>query len=197
MWLLLLMILVMPYEANPYLYLADDLLGVFPDFTLIKLLGLMGFAWAGLNVLTGNVPGGLFVSRTARLFLLFFAGVVFMGLFSGTGFVAVSRFLAFLLFMPFVLVSARSQREVRLVVYTLALSLILVFPYALRQMIRFESRLGVGLYETNYFAAILLVDEDLAISVATNQGGQPGQKACHEVRDALIKKLKKPSEPRP
>jgi hypothetical protein len=169
MWLLLLMILVMPYEANPYLYLADDLLGVFPDFTLIKLLGLMGFAWAGLNVLTGNVPGGLFVSRTARLFLLFFAGVVFMGLFSGTGFVAVSRFLAFLLFMPFVLVSARSQREVRLVVYTLALSLILVFPYALRQMIRFESRLGVGLYETNYFAAILVLVIPLACVIALQQ----------------------------
>lgn len=171
MWLLLLMILVMPYEANPYLYLADDLLGIFPDFTLIKLLGLVGFAWAALKIMTGEPPGGVLGSRTARLFLLFFAGVVFAGLLSGTGFMAVSRYLAFLLFMPFILVSVRSQRELRMVLYAVALSLVLVFPYALRQMIRFDSRLGVGLYETNYFAAILVLVIPLAFVIALQQRG--------------------------
>ena len=48
MWLLLAMIMIMPYEANPYLYLGANLLGVFPDFTVIKALGLLGFAWAQL-----------------------------------------------------------------------------------------------------------------------------------------------------
>ena len=164
------MILVMPYEANPYLYLADDLLGIFPDFTLIKLLGLLGFAWAGLRIMPGDgPPGGLLGSRIARLFLLFFAGVVFAGLFSGTGFTAVSRYLAFLLFLPFVLMAVRGQRDLRMVLYALALSLILVFPYALRQMIRFDSRLGVGLYETNYFAAILVLVIPLAFVVALQQ----------------------------
>lgn len=169
MWLLMLMILVMPYEANPYLYLADDLLGIFPDFTVIKLLGLVGFAWAGLKIMTGEPPGGVLTSRTARLFLLFFGGVVFAGLFSGTGFTAVSRYLAFLLFMPFVLVSVRTQRDLRLVLYAVALSLVLVFPYALRQMIRFDSRLGVGLYETNYFAALLVLVIPLAFVIALQQ----------------------------
>ena len=103
MWLLVLMILVMPYEANPYLYIAENLFGIFPDFTVIKLLGLLGFAWAAMQILTGSPMPGLLGSRIARLFLLFFAGVVFAGLFSGTGFVAVSRYLAFLLFLPFVL----------------------------------------------------------------------------------------------
>ena len=41
MWLLLAMIFIMPFEANPYLYLAPNVLGVFPDFTVIKLLGLL------------------------------------------------------------------------------------------------------------------------------------------------------------
>src|SRR5258705_4185118 len=40
MGLLVLMLLIMPYENSPYLYLGTNLLGVFPDFTVIKLLGV-------------------------------------------------------------------------------------------------------------------------------------------------------------
>ena len=54
MWLLCLMILIMPYEANPYLYIAPNFLGIFPDFTVIKLLGLAGFAWAAVRTGTGR-----------------------------------------------------------------------------------------------------------------------------------------------
>jgi O-antigen ligase len=43
------------------------------------------------------------------------------------------------------------------VLKVMTLSLIVVFPYALRQMIRYNERLGVGLYETNYFATILVL----------------------------------------
>lgn len=178
------MLLVMPYEANPYLYLAEDLFGIFPDFTLIKLLGLVGFAWAALRIMSGAPVPGLLGSRVGRLFLLFFAGVVFAGLASGTGFTAVSRYLAFLLFLPFVLVAVRGQRELRIVLYAVAGSLILVFPYALRQMIRFESRLGVGLYETNYFAAILVLVIPLAFALALQQ--PPGPKRWRWLGGATV-----------
>jgi O-antigen ligase len=35
--------------------------------------------------------------------------------------------------------------------------MVVVFPYALRQMYRYGERLGVGLYESNYFALILVL----------------------------------------
>jgi O-antigen ligase len=52
------------------------------------------------------------------------------------------------------------------VIYAMVLSYTLVFPYAVRQMIRFDARLGTGLYESNYFAALLLVVTPLALVLA-------------------------------
>jgi len=161
MWLLAFMILIMPYEANPYLYIAPNLLGVFPDFTVIKLLGLVGFAWASMRLAGGHPHSALLTSRPATLFLLFFAGVV-----SGSGFLAISRYLAFLTFLPFVLVSLQTQEDVGRVLRAMVLSFVLVFPYAIRQMLRFNERLGVGLYETNYFATILVLVIPLAFVFA-------------------------------
>lgn len=170
MWLLGLMILLMPYEANPYLYLATNFLGIFPDFTVIKLLGLMGFGYAVMRLASGGHPAaGLLSSTPARLFLLFFCGVVFAGALSGTGFVAVSRYLAFLLFMPFVFVTVETHRDLRRVLILMIMSFVLVFPYAVRQMIRFGARLGVGLYETNYYATILVLVIPLAFVFAYQQ----------------------------
>src|SRR5947208_15485847 len=166
MWLLALMILIMPYESSPYLYIAPNFLGVFPDFTVIKLLGLAGFAWAVIRLAGGHPHGALLSSRPAVLFLLFFCGVLFAGLLSGSGFLAISRYLAFLTFLPFVLVSVETQRDVGRVLRIMTLSMVLVFPYALRQMIRFGERLGVGLYETNYFATILVLVIPLAFVFA-------------------------------
>jgi len=166
MWLLALMILIMPYEASPYLYIAPNFLGVFPDFTVIKLLGLVGFGWAMLRLASGHPNTALLTSRPAVLFLMFFFGVLFAGLVSGVGFVAVSRYLAFLTFLPFVLVSVESRRDLGRVLRAIVLSLVIVFPYALRQMIRYNERLGVGLYETNYFATILVLVIPLAFVFA-------------------------------
>ena len=59
MWLLALMILIMPFEASPYLYIAPNFLGVFPDFTVIKLLGLVGFAWAMMRLASGHPHAAL------------------------------------------------------------------------------------------------------------------------------------------
>jgi len=169
MWLLLLMIFVMPYEANPYLYIAPSFLGIMQDFTFIKLVGLLGFCWAALQVLAGRVPEGILASRQARTFLLFVLGIVVAGLVSGTGYLPVTRYVAFLLFMPLVLAAVRTHDDLRLVVQAMVLSIVLTFPYAIRQMLRFDARLGVGLYEPNYFAAILVLLIPLALAIASVQ----------------------------
>jgi O-antigen ligase len=173
MGLLLLMLMIMPYENSPYLYLGTNLLGVFPDFTVIKLLGLIGFGWAVLRLTSGDPMVRRLSARPAALFLVFFAGVVFVGVIHGTGFqYAISRYLGFLLFLPFVLVAVRSQADVRRVLTALVLSYVLVFPYAVRQMLRFGERLGVGLYETNYIATILVLLVPLAFTLASQQRDQ-------------------------
>ncbi len=41
MWILLLMIAVMPFEMNPYLTISQSFLGLLPNFTVIKLLGIV------------------------------------------------------------------------------------------------------------------------------------------------------------
>jgi putative inorganic carbon (hco3(-)) transporter len=162
-WLLVALILIMPYEANPYLYLADNLAGIFPDFTVIKLLGLAGFAWAGLRLAGGDPAAALLRSRPVRLFLLFFAVVVVVALAHGTGFqYAISRYIGFAVFLPFVIVAVRTEDDLRRVLKAMVLAYVIVFPYAVRQMLRFGERLGTGLYETNYLAAILVLLVPLA-----------------------------------
>jgi O-antigen ligase len=163
--LLLLMIFIMPYENSPYLFFGSSFLGVFQDFTVIKLLGVLGFGWAMLRMSAGEIPSG-FRSPQAKFFLVFFVGVVVSSLFSGSGFLSVSRYLAFLVFLPFVLMAVRTERDVKRVIYAMVLSYTLVFPYAVRQMFRFDSRLGTGLYESNYFAALLLVVIPVALVLA-------------------------------
>jgi putative inorganic carbon (HCO3(-)) transporter len=177
MWLLLALILIMPYEANPYLYLGENLLGIFPDFTVIKLLGLLGFAWAGMRMAAGDSAAALLSRRPARLFLLFFAVVVVVALFHGTGFqYAVSRYVGFVVFLPFVLVAVRTEADLRRVLKAMVLAYVLVFPYAVRQMIRFGDRLGVGVYETNYLATILVLLVPLAF-VFASQAREPRERA--------------------
>src|SRR5258708_33724424 len=129
------MSLIISYEASPYLYIAPNFLGVFPDFTVIKLLGLVGFAWAMMRLASGYPHGALLGSRPASLFLLFFFGVLFAGLVSGSGFLAISRYLAFLTFLPFVLLSVQTQQDLGRGLRALALSLRVAFPSGLRRMV--------------------------------------------------------------
>lgn len=168
MWLLLLIIFVMPFEQSPYLLLSDSFLGIFPDFTVIKLLGLIGFAWATAAIVSGTRTGFM-EAKQARLFLVFYLCVLVAGVMSGSGFVIIQRYLSFLLFLPFVLVTVRTHDDLKRVLTAMVLSLVLVFPYAIRQMIRYDSRLGVGLYETNYYAANLLLLIPLAFVFAQQQ----------------------------
>jgi len=167
--LLLLLIFVMPFEHHPYLYIAPSLLGIIPDFTAIKALGLLGFGWAVLRIAGGAAPEGVLSSRQARLFLGLVGGIVLAGILSGTGFIAVARYVSLLLFMPFVLVTVRTHEDLRRVVYAMALSLAVTFPYAVRQMLRFDGRMGVGLYEPNYLAANLVLVLPLALAIASAQ----------------------------
>jgi O-antigen ligase len=169
MWLLIFMILVMPYENSPYLYIAPSFLGIFPDFTVIKLLGLVGFGWALTRIAAGGVPEGVLTSRPARLFTVFFVGVILAGLLSGSGFIAVSRYLAFLTFLPFVLSAVRTHEDLRRVLYAIALSMMFMVPYGLRQMARYQDRFGVALYEPNYLAANLILVILLALAIASVQ----------------------------
>jgi hypothetical protein len=170
MWLLLAMIMIMPYEANPYLYLSENLLGIFPDFTVIKALGLLGFAWAGMRLAAGDPAARLLGHRPARLFLVFLGVVAVVAIAHGTGFqYAISRYLGFLVFLPFVVVAVRTQRDLGRVLAAMVLSYVLVFPYAVRQMVRFGDRLGVGVYETNYLATILVLLVPLAFAFAAQQ----------------------------
>jgi putative inorganic carbon (hco3(-)) transporter len=170
MWLLLAMIMIMPYEASPYLYLGENLLGVFPDFTVIKALGLLGFAWAAMRLAAGDPAARLLGSRPARLFLTFLGVVVVVALAHGTGFqYAISRYLGFLVFLPFVIVAVRSQDDLRRVLAVMVLSYVVMFPYGLRQMLRYGDRLGTGLYETNYLATILVLLVPLAFVFASQQ----------------------------
>ncbi len=168
MWLLAIMIIIMPLEKNPYMWLAESFFGVMPDFTVIKLFGLLGFVWAVLQFLQQRVTG-VFDSRQARLFLVFYAGVIFSGILSGSGLLAVGRYLNLLLFLPFVLAGTRDHVELRRVIYAMPLGMALIFPYGLKQWATFGTRFGLGVNESNYLAASLVLLIPLALAIAIQQ----------------------------
>lgn len=167
--LLLLMIFVMPFEQNPYLMISPTFLGIFPDFTVIKLLGLLGFAWALLRIVSGDPAIRSLGSRQAKLFFALYAGVVVSGIWNGTGYLALSRLFALMTFLPFVLVAVKTEDDLRRALSAIVLAPLVAFPYGLRQMIRFNDRMGTGLYEPNYLAANLLLAIPVAFMMASQQ----------------------------
>src|SRR2546422_8743423 len=80
MWLLLLMIAIMPYEESPYLLLGENLFGIFAGFTVIKAVGLLGFAWAGLRMASGDRMVHRLGARQASLFFVFLTAVALLSL---------------------------------------------------------------------------------------------------------------------
>lgn len=157
MWILLAMILIMPYERNPYLKISDSFLGIFPDFTTIKLLGILGLVWAVAQMMSGAARPRLLASRQARYFLLFLVTVTLAGLASGVVMRPLTRLLAVVMLLPVVVTFVHSESSLRKSLLFACASMILVFPYAMRQMFRFGGRLGVGLSEPNYLAIALLL----------------------------------------
>ena len=169
MWLLLLMILVMPFELSPYLYISRSFAGIIPDFTVIKLLGMAGFAWAIFKIVNREGGEAIFGSTQARLFATLFLGILVSAGLNGSAMFAVTKYLVFLMFLPFVVVTVRTEDDVRRVLCTMVIAMTLIFPYALRQTGRYGGRLGVGLYEPNYLAANLLLVIPLAFAIASAQ----------------------------
>ena len=170
MWLLLLMIAIMPYEQSPYLLLGENLAGIFVGFTVIKALGLMGFAWAGLRLISGDRMAYRLGARQATLFFVFLTAVALLSLVHGSGFqYVIGRYIAYAVFLPFVVVAVRSQADLGRVLKWLVLAYVAVFPYAVRQMLRFGERLGVGVYEANYLATILVLLVPVAFAFASQQ----------------------------
>jgi O-antigen ligase len=95
--------------------------------------------------------------------------VVLAGQISGTGILAFTRYLSLALFFPITLAAVQSEQDVRRALWACVGVMILVFPYALRQLLRFGGRLGVGLYEPNYLALALVLLIPLAIVIARQQ----------------------------
>ena len=163
------MILIMPFEMSPHLYLGRSFLGVISDFTVIKLLGLMGFGWALLQIVTRTTGERIFASLQARLFSVLFVGVTLSATLNDSALLAITKYLAFVLFLPFVLVTVQTQADLRRVVYAIVIAMMIAVPYAMYQQARWGGRLGVGLYETNYFAANLVLVVPVAFAIAADQ----------------------------
>jgi putative inorganic carbon (hco3(-)) transporter len=170
MWLLLAMIAIMPYEESPYLLLGENLFGVFVGFTVIKALGLLGFAWAAMQLAAGDPMVRRLGAPQARMFFIFLTAVAALSVLHATGFQYVmGRYLAYAVFLPFVVVAVRTQEDLGRVLKWLVLTYVFVFPYAVRQMLRFNERLGVGVYEANYLATILVLLVPVAFAFASLQ----------------------------
>lgn len=169
MGILLAMIFIMPFEINPYLKIADSFLGVIPEFTMIKLLGMIGLGWSALQLMQGRMDLAGLASPQVRVFFLFVATVVFASIAGGAGRLVVSRLLSVIFFLPLILAVVRTEADLRRALQAGTAIMILVFPYAYRQTLRFGGRLGVGLYEANYFALELVMWLPLAYVFARQE----------------------------
>lgn len=169
MYLLLVMVMIMPFEFSPYLYISRSFLGIIPDFTVIKLLGMVGFVWAMAKVVTREAGPPIFGTVQAKLIACLFIGVVISAVLNESRFAGIAKYLVFIIFMPYVLVCLRNRDNLRRVIYALAATMVVVFPYALRQSGRYGSRMGVGVYETNYFAANMVLLVPLPFAIASYQ----------------------------
>jgi O-antigen ligase len=159
-WLLLTMIGIMPFEQNPHLLISDSFMGL-PGFTLIKLLGLIGFAWALSEIAAGH-PIAFFETRQARLFAVFVVAMLLPAALNGFAVMLFSRVLSIVCLMPIIFVAVRDERKLVHVLKAAVLIMIAIFPYAYRQQLRFGGRFGVGLYDCNYLALLLVLVLPLA-----------------------------------
>ena len=107
--------------------------------------------------MSGSARPRVFSSRQARYFLVFLVTVTLAGLASGAVMRPLTRLLAVVMLLPVVLTFVRTETALRRTLLFACGSMILVFPYAMRQMLRFGGRLGIGLSEPNYLAIALLL----------------------------------------
>ncbi len=167
-WLMLGMILVMPFEKNPYLKISDNLMGI-PDFTVIKCLGLLGLATVFWLIISGQARLGLGELPSGRMYLTFIVLTALAAVMTGAATRGITRIFSLALLLPIMLAGLRNMVDFRRLLFLLPGVLILCLPYAYRQYLRFGGRLGVGLYEANYFALALILLIPLAIIIACQQ----------------------------
>lgn len=168
-WLMLGILLVMPFEKNPYLKISDSFMGIIPDFTVIKCLGIVGLALVSWQVITGQVRLGLTESPPGRTYLIYLFLTAFAAVMTGADPRGITRIMSLALLLPIMLTGLSNLRDFRFLLFLLPGVLILCLPYAYRQYLRFGGRLGVGLYEANYFALALILLIPLAIMIARQQ----------------------------
>ncbi len=168
-WLMLGMLLVMPFEKNPYLKISDNFLGVIPDFTVIKCLGMLGLGLVFWQLITGQVRLGLAESPPGRTYITFLLITAFAAVLTGAQMRVITRIMSLALLLPIMLVGLRNLIDFRRLLFLLPGVLILCLPYAYRQYFRFGGRLGVGLYEANYFALALILLIPLAFIISRQQ----------------------------
>ena len=154
--ILVLMIAIMPFEFNPHLVLAESMLG-FPQFTAIKLLGLVGLGWVVTELGAGRASLRLGEAPQLRAFGLYLAIALVSGLTRAAGLLVVSNFLAVCALMPIVLVAVRDEQKLRTIIKACVVTMMVVYVYAVRQMGRYDGPLGVGLNDVNYFALMLVL----------------------------------------
>ncbi len=168
-WLMLGMILVMPFKKNPYLKISDNFMGVIPDFTVIKCLGLLGLTLVFWLIISGQARLGLGQLPSGRMFLIFLLVTAFAAIMTSAATRGITRILSLAFLLPIMLVGLRDLVDFRRLLFLLPGVLILCLPYAYRQYMRYGGRLGVGLYEANYFALALVLLIPLAIMIARQQ----------------------------
>jgi putative inorganic carbon (HCO3(-)) transporter len=154
--ILMLIIMIMPFEFNPYLVLTDSLLG-FPQFTAIKLLGLIGLGWVTLELASGRASLRLGQAPQLRALGLYLAIALVCGLTRASGLLVVSNFLSLCALMPLVLVAVTDEHKLRATIKTCVVTMMVVYVYAVRQMGRYNGPLGTGLNDVNYFALMLVL----------------------------------------
>lgn len=170
MWILIAIILIVPYEFNPYLHFADSLLGVIQDFTAIKLLGMIGVPWAVLQLLSRPASRPLLSISQVRVLAAFLAVAVLSGISSGGNTMWLTKYFSMLIFFPIVLAAVRTEADLERVLKAVMISLLLAFAYSLRQLARFGgSRLGDGLTDPNYYASWIILALPLAFMAARSE----------------------------
>src|SRR5262245_48124441 len=127
------MVLIMPFEKSPYFYISPSFAGIITDFTVIKALGMVGFVWALFRIANRDVVAPIFASIQARIFMLLFLGTLLSAGLNDSALFAITKYLVFVTFLPFVLVTVRTQDDLRRVLYTIVVAVTIIFPYALRQ----------------------------------------------------------------
>ncbi len=150
MYVLFLMVLIMPFEQNPYLRIAGD-------FTMIKLLGFFACLWAFVLIAGGQVPNRVLSSRQTRAFGVYVMAILVAAMVRGAEPVPVQRLINVVALLPAVVAIVRREEDIRMLFKASAITLVALFPYAYRQAMRYGGRLGVGLYEPNYFALIMVL----------------------------------------